>query len=250
MVQWLAMEAHAEHPRLSVVVLCYHEGESLRAYCTAVANELDKLEISYELLAVSNYWEGDSDPSPQIARDLAASHLHIRAVTRLKQGKFGWDMRSGLDEARGELVAVIDGDGQIPPDAVNAAYSRFIVGDCDMVMARRVERHDGTVRWVVSRIYNWLFRLLFPKVRVFDANGKPKMFKREMLDLWRLQSDDWFIDAEIIIKASYDGFRIGVIPIEFRARVNNESSIQASSLVEFLKNLLVYRLRLIFGTVV
>lgn len=232
---------------ISVVILCYKEGESMREYVANVDSELSKLHIPYEIIIVSNSFEGDTDPSPKIARDIASRSVRIQAVTEKKEGGFGWDVRSGLERAVGEVIAFVDGDGQISPDSVSHVYRAYKNGLYDIVVAQRKERKDGKIRVGMSSVYNFIFRLLFPKVRIRDVNGKPKMLRREVCERLKLSSDDWFIDAELIIKTSYRGYRIGVVPIAFRKRAYKESSVSLTSIFEFIWNMLRYRWRLTVG---
>ena len=59
--------------------------------------------------------EGSDDETPQVVTKLAERSDNIRTVIRPKQGMMGWDMRMGLDDARGTYIGVIDGDGQFQP---------------------------------------------------------------------------------------------------------------------------------------
>lgn len=159
----------------------------------------------------------------------------------------GWDMRSGLEAASGQTIAVIDGDGQMPPEDVLAVYDVLRSGPFDLAKTYRAERRDGLFRLVISRSYNLVLRLLFPKVRVHDANSKPKIFTRDALDKLTLTSDDWFIDAEIIIQASQLGLRIGEIETIFYTNPRRASFIKPKAILEFMKNLLIYRVRTLWG---
>src|SRR5437763_1627489 len=79
----------------------------------------------------------------------------------------------------------------------------------------RVERGDGLSRRLVSALYNGVFRLLFPGFPVRDVNGKPKLLTRAAYERLSLASDDWFIDAEIMIQARRLGLRVGEVETVF-----------------------------------
>ena len=156
-------------------------------------------------MLVGNYHREEfpavTDETPQVVRELAARDPRIKAVTLEKKGMMGWDARSGLAVATGETIALIDGDGQMAASDICCVYRRMMEGDFDMVKTYRIERHDGLFRGLNSTIYNRFFRVLFPGFPVHDVNSKPKLFRRAFFDKLDLQSDDWFIDAEIIIQA-------------------------------------------------
>jgi glycosyltransferase involved in cell wall biosynthesis len=232
-------------PDISVVILCYRAGEFVRDFVAQMKRVLDARGIVYELVLVANYHADATppDPTPAVARSLAREDPRITVVAEPKRGMMGWDMRSGLAAATGDTIAVIDGDGQMPPEDVVAVYDRLRLGEFDMAKTYRTERRDGMVRLVVSRTYNAALKALFPRVHVRDANGKPKIFTRKALDRLHLTSDGWFIDAEMIIQASQLGFHIGEVPTIFHRNPQRASFIRPRAVIEFIGNLVLYRLR-------
>jgi hypothetical protein len=57
-----------------------------------------------------------------------------------------------------------------------------------------------------------------------------------------LRSDDWFIDAEIVLEALKNGLRIGEMPVVFRRSNERPSFVRVSAILEFIVNMLRYRL--------
>ena len=100
---------------------------------------------------------------------------------------------------------------------------------------------DGFVRKVVSVAYNGLVELLWPKIGSIDINGTPKILPRELLDALELQSKDWFLDPEIMIKSHYLGARVLEMNVFARMRGSGLSHVRASTCVEFFKNLIRFR---------
>ncbi len=238
-------------PEISVVILCYKAEDFAPVFVSQMERVLDGRGLDYELVLVGNYQSQSRqiDRTPEIVRDLAKRDTKVRAVVKEKQGMMGWDMRTGLDAATGQAVAVIDGDGQMPPEDVVKVYDKLKSGNYDMVKTYRDLRFDGSKRIFISKIYNFLVKLLFPKVRVKDANSKPKIFTYDALKKLDLKSDDWFIDAEMVIRASYLNMSIGEVPTNFYVNKNRASFIRNSTILEFLKNLFLYRLKMFLNKV-
>jgi glycosyltransferase involved in cell wall biosynthesis len=189
---------------------------------------------------VGNYIEGSDDETPQVVAKLAQSSQNIRTVIRPKQGMMGWDMRMGLDAARGTYIGVIDGDGQFPPESIIACLLKCELEDLDLTKTYRVIRDDGLYRRFISTVYNALFSLLFG-FKVRDINSKPKIIRRDKYELLHLESDDWFADAEIVIRARELGLKIGETPVHFSINDNRGSFVKPAAIVEFASNLLKYR---------
>lgn len=232
-------------PELSVVILCYRAEDFVPVFVTRMQEALARRGLDYELVLVANYHAQDEQPdrTPAIAAELARGDARITVVAQPKQGMMGWDMRAGMAAASGEAVAVIDGDGQIPADDVVAVYDRLRQGRFDMVNTYRTKRYDGFTRRFVSDAYNLMLRLLFPRVKVRDANSKPKVFTREAFQRLTLESSGWFIDAEMVIQASALGFRIGEVPMVFYWNERRQSFVRPGAILEFAVGLVRYRFK-------
>ena len=152
----------------------------------------------------------------------------------------GWDMRMGLDAAHGTYIGVIDGDEQFPTEAVVDCLLKAETEGLDLVKTYRVVRHDGLYRRFISAAFNTSFRLLFGG-GVRDANSKPKIIRRDKYELLDLKSDDWFIDAELVLRARELGLKIGEIPIHFGINNRRPSFVRPSAMIEFGWNLARYR---------
>lgn len=191
---------------------------------------------------MGNYIAGTDDKTPEVVTALAKRSANIRTVIRPKQGMMGWDMRMGLDAAHGTYIGVIDGDGQFPPESIIACLLKAELEDLDLTKTYRVLRDDGLYRRLVSFVYNGIFKLLFG-FSVRDINSKPKIIRRDKYELLNLTSDDWFADAEIIIRASEMGLKIGETPVHFVANDARGSFVKPTAILEFTSNLLKYRFR-------
>ena len=229
-------------PNLSVVVLAYRSGETLRGFVCSLINMLDSEESEWELILVANHFSNDGDKTPEIAKQLAKDNTRVKVITRIKKGMMGWDMRSGLDATTGKAIAVIDGDGQMPCEDVIRVYRKLINERLEFVKTFRCKREDGLYRKIISYIYNIIFKVLFPGLMSRDINSKPKIMTREVYSQMKLNSDGWFVDAEIMILARRMKLKIGELETKFSCLVNRPSFVRISSIFEFLGNLVRFRI--------
>ena len=232
----------ATGPGISVVILAYRSGEGIRAFVESMVQSLDKNEPSWEIVLVGNHFVDDGDSTPCIVSEIAQSHPRIRAVTRVKEGMMGWDMKSGLEAATGRTIAVIDGDGQMPLEDVIDVYKKLKDEGLDLVKTFRTQRGDGFYRKMISVAYNIIFNVLFPRLNCRDINSKPKIMTREVYNRMELNSNGWFIDAEIMIQAGKMNLKIGEIPTIFHEINYRPSFVKFKSVLEFFVNLIWYRL--------
>jgi glycosyltransferase involved in cell wall biosynthesis len=227
-------------PHFSLVVLCYRSGQNIIPFVERLQRTLSRCNFSWELVLVGNYINGSDDETPQVVTKLAQGANNIRTVIRPKQGMMGWDMRMGLDAARGTYIGVIDGDGQFPPESIVACLLKCELEDLDFTKTYRVLRDDGLYRRLISSVYNAIFRLFFG-FKVRDINSKPKIIRRDKYELLHLQSDDWFADAEMVIRARELGLKIGETPVHFSLNDSRGSFVKPKAILEFTSNLFKYR---------
>ena len=227
---------------LSLVVLCYKSGKPIIPLVESLHRMLSYLNFRWEIILVGNYDEGVKDETPQIVKEISSRLPNIVPVTLPKKGMAGWDLRTGLNLARGKYIGFIDGDEQIPLESIVTCILKIDADRLDLIKTYRVSRGDGFYRRAISIIYNKLFRILF-RVNTRDINSNPKIFLKSKYLLLDLKSDDWFIDAEIMLRANELGLKIGEIPMHFYALTNRSSFVKVGTLYEFLKNMFNYRFK-------
>ena len=233
-------------PDLSVVVLGYRAEESIRVFMESLVAHLESAQIiNFQIVLVANYLEsGPKDTTPEIARELAQKDSRIRSVSEPKQGMMGWDARQGLIAAEGQVIALIDGDGQMPPEDIVRLYKVMVSGEFDFVKTYRVSREDGLLRLLSSRGFNLLFKTLFPNCRFRDINSKPKLISRRALSKMRLSCDGWFLDGEIILEVLRLRLAYAEIPTHFKSNEWRGSFVSPKTVFEMIGSMLKSRLGL------
>ena len=100
---------------------------------------------------------------------------------------------------------------------------------------------DGPMRKVISIVYNGLVWSLYPGLGSIDVNGTPKVLHRDTLARMQLESKQWFLDPEILIKAYYMKLRVLEMNAFARMRGTGLSHVRASTCWEFFRQLLKFR---------
>ena len=226
----------------SMVVLCYRAGESIVPFIERIHRTMSLFSFDWELVLVANFWPKMEDPTPSVIRKLAERLDHIRVIAEPKEGHMGWDVKKGLDACRGRIIGFIDGDGQFPIEIITACLVKMEIGGCDFIKTYRVLREDGVWRGFISMMYNLIFKILFPQFRgLHDVNSKPKIMKRKAYERMDLRSNDWFIDAEIMLNTLEQDLEVCELPVHFRSLEDRNSFIKPVVIIEFIRNLLTYR---------
>jgi glycosyltransferase involved in cell wall biosynthesis len=227
-------------PAFSLVMPCYNEQDVLRNSVSRVLEVFERKQIAFELVLVDN---GSRDRTGAIIDQMIQEGLPVvKETVKVNQG-YGYGVIRGLQVCRGKLVGMVPADLQVDADEIYKVFQiAATVTTPHLVKVRRRFRMDGFKRKVVSTCFNIIANLLFGGVGSIDINGNPKILPREYIDKMQLQSSDWFIDTEILLKAK----RLKLPVLEFNVlgqmREGGESNVRGTTCWEFVRNLLRWRL--------
>ncbi len=225
---------------LSVVMGMYNEAENVRPVTSEVGKALEATGIPYEIICVSN---GSTDDTEAILAQLSKEDPRVHGIV-LKEKGYGRAVITGFNAARNEWVTLVSGDGQVDPNDILKAYEALEKTDVDVVKPRRIRREDNFLRTCLVQVFNLLVKITF-MLPGWDVDGPPKMMKRDFLNKLELQSNDFFIDAEMMIKTKYLGGTVAEIPVGWRERKRGTPFI-ANALMrtswQYFKNLVWWRI--------
>ena len=229
--------------RYSVVVPAHNESENLTVLLPRLMNALQTLNGTYEVIIVDN---ASTDSTGRVINERMATMSQLRLVKEPTLG-YGRAVLAGLHAARGEYLGIIRADNQEKSEDLVRMFAALERDGVALYKAVRKNRiNDGLKRIIISRVYNLLFKLLFG-LRSRDLNATPKVFTREFMETSRLRSKDWFIDAEMVIKAERTGLPVGEMEIEYLPRLHGKSTVRLRHIFEFLRNMLWWHQRVRHG---
>ncbi|WP_288372368.1 FAD-dependent oxidoreductase, partial [uncultured Marinobacter sp.] len=145
--------------------------------------------------------------------------------------------KSGIDEARGYLIATLDGDLQNDPNDIPRMVAHLIERDLDLLTGWRKNRKDDLfLRKIPSRIANRLIGKI-TGVRINDYGCSLKIYKSSVIKQVRLYGEmHRFIPAWVA--AVVPPSRIGEIVVNHNARVAGESKYGISRTFRVILDLL------------
>jgi len=196
---------------LSITIPAYNEEENLDFTIHNIVDIFNKNNVSFELIIVDN---GSTDNSFAVIHKLKKEIPEVESIKIYPNIGYGNGVIQGLKIAKGDILGFIPADGQIKPEDVLKIYLRVKESDIDICKGIRVVRNDDFVRKLISFIYNSAFKLMF-HCPYRDINSPPKIFKRNFYEAVNLKSKDWFLDAEIMLKAYWGKYKVEEVPVVF-----------------------------------
>jgi dolichol-phosphate mannosyltransferase len=204
---------------LSVVVPAHNEAGNLIGTVSALVEALDAAAITHEIVVVNDH---STDDTAAEGRVLEASFPSVRCVENRLPNGFGFAVRYGLSEMRGEAVAVVMADGSdAPGDVVRYWYKLQEGYDC--VFGSRFIRGGGVVDYplhklLLNRIANSVLQTLFLH-GLNDTTNAFKCYRREVIaGVQPILSNHFNLTIELPLKAVIRGYSFAVIPISWQNR--------------------------------
>jgi glycosyltransferase involved in cell wall biosynthesis len=228
-----------QRPHLSLVMPCYNEEESLPYSVPRLLKAFADSNYRLQLITVNN---GSRDRTWEIIQEFAAAHPEVTPVMVEKNVGFGNGILSGIPHAKARWVGTVAADGQVDAEDLVRLFDAATGTDGNvLVKVRRRFRMDGFIRKIISICYNGFVWTLWPGIGTLDVNGQPRLMRRERWQEMELQSKNWLLDPEMVVKAHYMGMRILELNVFARMRSNGISHVRASTCWEFFVHLLRMR---------
>jgi glycosyltransferase involved in cell wall biosynthesis len=199
-------------PELSLVFPVFNEQANLGPLVASALSLGPKLGLDFEIVLVD---DGSSDRSADVIAQLRREEPRLRVVTHASNRGYGAALRSGLREARGELVFFSDSDLQF--DLTELGILLTHTDRFDVVAGYRSPRRDPWLRRALAFGWGVCVRQLFD-LRVRDIDCAFKVFRRRVIERIPIASIGAFVNTEILVRAQNEGFRIHQVPVTHRPR--------------------------------
>ncbi|MBM3890459.1 MAG: glycosyltransferase, partial [Verrucomicrobia bacterium] len=179
-------------------------------------------KFPFEIVAVD---DGSPDNTFAEIERAAREWPEVRPVRQKHNAGKGDALRRGFRESRGELIAFLDADLDIPPSQIEALMATMERTGADAVIGSK--RHPGSDiaypwhRQIVSAVYYLVIKLLFG-LPLRDTQTGVKLYKRAALEdcFPRILVKAFAFDVELLAVLHARGYRIVDAPVvvEFRGQ--------------------------------
>lgn len=221
--------------RLSLVVPMYNEIDNVQPLLERIHTALETYPHEWEIILVD---DGSSDGTDNKLLEVAETYgQHVRIL--LLQRNFGQTaaMQAGIDAARGNVIATLDGDLQNDPHDIIRMVDKLCSENLDLVVGWRKDRKDNIwLRTIPSRIANYLIGHI-TQVQLHDYGCSLKVYRANIIKNVRLYGEmHRFIPAWVAVQTSPT--RIKEAVVTHHARQFGESKYGISRTFRVLVDLL------------
>jgi glycosyltransferase involved in cell wall biosynthesis len=216
-----------QYPKYSIVIPAYNESARIPATLESVMGCIRGHGWLAEVIVVD---DGSTDATAATVRAFAATAPEVRLLQNPGNRGKGYSVRSGMLEARGEVVLFTDADLSSPIEEAERLFDAIAKGADIAIGSRWLERSRQTVR---QPLYRQFFGRCFNAVTrgimglsFADTQCGFKAFTRAAAQtVFQLQTiEGWGFDPEILFIALQRGYRVAEVPVSWahdeRTRMN------------------------------
>lgn len=213
---------------LSIVVPCYNEQETIHPFIT----EMKKVEaqmsdnLAFEYIFVN---DGSKDKTLEVLREVAEQFENVHYISFSRNFGKEAGLLAGLEEAKGDLVTVMDVDLQDPPELLIEMYQKIQEG-YDVVGTRRADRKgEPVIRSFFAKSFYYLINKISDTEMVDGARDFRLMTRQVVDSILELGEVNRFSKGLFL----WVGYDVTYISYDNRERVAGETSWNFWSLLKY-----------------
>ncbi len=193
----------------------------------------------FEIIVVD---DDSPDGTWQVAEELTKENSHLRVIRRRDERGLATAVVAGWEIAGGEVLGVMDGDLQHPPETLPKLLDPILNAHADIVVASRHINGGGVSDWRLARRFaSWtaasIATLMLPGLlrTVRDPMSGYFLIKRSVIESVNLKPQGYKILLEVLARGRYR--TVVEVPYVFEERKEGGSKLGPKQYLEFFAHL-------------
>lgn len=207
--------------KFSLIIPTFNEAQNIEKLCRRLLEVLSECGADSEIIVVD---DDSPDGTWQIAQALADREKNIRVIRRINEKCLSTAVIAGWSKAEGDILGVIDGDLQHPPEIIPVMVRKILDDkDVDIVVASRNIHGGGVSRWsLFRRSISWLGQAIsyffLPDIlaKIKDPMSGYFILRKTVIQGVPLSPHGYKILLEVLANCNYR--RVAEVPYFFRER--------------------------------
>lgn len=170
---------------LSIVTTVYKSQDYLNDFYHRISKSAQEIGINYEVVFID---DGSPDNSANIIKKLALKDSKVRLIELSRNFGHHPAILTGLSQARGNLVFLIDCDLEEPPELLGAFKKKLDESRCDVVYGVQEQRKGNFFEKMFGKIFYKIINAV-SEVKVPEDLLTARLMTREYIDALLLFSE-------------------------------------------------------------
>jgi dolichyl-phosphate beta-glucosyltransferase len=229
-------------PLVSIILPCYNEEEHLIKSISILIEQSKSFEFPHEFIFVE---DKSKDNTAAILQQLEPTFTKARFIYHETNKGRGAAVKTGFQNAKGDIVGFIDIDLEVSPRYINDFIGAL--KDNDVAIASRRYFSDTYFRALVRNSFSHYYRFInktILKHPYTDTEAGFKFFQREKVKEFFEQpsNDHWFWDTEFMMYCFNKGLKVTEIPVEFLRDHSKRSTVNVvTDSMHYISQLIKYK---------
>jgi glycosyltransferase involved in cell wall biosynthesis len=198
----------SEVEMVTVVIPTLNESGNITEVIDTVEKEL---RYPYEIIIVDG---GSTDGTLNIVK-----HRNCKLIIETRRG-YGIALRLGMEQAKGNIIVMVDGDGTYELKHINIILNRLINKDAELCLATRMydpNKAMGMMNFVGNKVITFCFNMLY-KQNLSDSQSGYRAISKTAFNEIEFKEDDMAFATEMLVKFSQNKFKMVEIPTIYKER--------------------------------
>jgi len=163
---------------LSLIIPIFNEENLIDELVKRTISALESFIFDYEVLFID---DGSTDKSLSRILYWQQQNRKIKIISLSKNFGHQAAYTAGLEHAKGEFVAMMDGDLQDPPELLSDMYRKLTDEDFEIVSGKKTGRRGNKRRILYATLFHLFFKNI-GEIKNMENSGNYSMMKREAVD--------------------------------------------------------------------
>lgn len=180
-----------------------------------------KFECQTELIIVDDC---STDKTKEILMKIKQKYPDVTLLFHEKNKGKGSAIKTGLNHAQGDIIAIQDADLEYEPKNINDLIKPILNNQFEVVYGSRFLRKEKK-GYSLFYLGNWFLSLITSILyfsKITDMETCYKVFKKEVIKNIKLNCKGFEFEPEVTVKILKKGYKIKELPIDYQPRTITE----------------------------
>ena len=209
---------------VTLIIPVYNEEILIQELFKRVQLSMTAISEDFEVIIVD---DGSTDGTLAALKKINATDKRFKILALSKNFGHQAAYTAGLTYAKGDYIAMMDGDLQDPPELLKEMYSKMTRENIDIVYGRRDARKEKFTKRIFIKLFHFIFKK-FSNLQNIENVGNFSIMNRQALKAFlSLQEKNRYLPG----LRSFIGFKQGYVEYSRPDRVQGEPKMNFLKLV-------------------
>jgi glycosyltransferase involved in cell wall biosynthesis len=209
---------------ISLVIPVYNEEDLIEELFQRAISSMQSIGESFEIIFID---DGSTDRT--LTKLIDCNQRDRRAKVLSLSRNFGHQAAytAGLSHAKGDYIAMMDGDLQDPPELIKSMYEKIVSKDFEVVYGKRTERKEKFFKRLLIKLFHKIFKRLSNLRNIDQVGNFSLMTKKALSAFLSLNEKNRYLPG----LRSFIGFKQGFVEYSRPDRAQGEAKMSANKLI-------------------